>query len=224
MTIRGRLAFDSNGRLVEIDPNADDPTNPDSSEIQPVDMDELTANNITVSSQTDTGSLSTDSASVGGGEIFKRVDRRTPSTSTTEVQFSGLSSTSEYRVFYSSLILNASDVYMRANGDGSSTGDYAYWDSSATLQTGQNEFLLATVSNGAEISGAISVNNARFASDGRIGISHEIQPPFPSRISDFAREGGREPSAAEPLSSIELIADDGFTADETVIELWKRDY
>lgn len=54
MTIRGQLAFDDNGRLVEIDPNASDPTNPSDDEIQPVSVRDLVASGaVEASSYTD---------------------------------------------------------------------------------------------------------------------------------------------------------------------------
>lgn len=44
MAIRGRLAVNDSGYLVMIDPNASDPSNPTSSEINPVKIEELNAN------------------------------------------------------------------------------------------------------------------------------------------------------------------------------------
>jgi len=43
MVVRGRLAFDDQGRLVEISEDAADPTNPQPSEIDPVEFEELIA-------------------------------------------------------------------------------------------------------------------------------------------------------------------------------------
>lgn len=43
MVVRGRLAFDDQGRLVEIAEDAADPTNPQPSEIEPVEFEQLIA-------------------------------------------------------------------------------------------------------------------------------------------------------------------------------------
>lgn len=43
MVVRGRLAFDDQGRLVEIAEDAQDPTNPQPSEIDPVEFEDLIA-------------------------------------------------------------------------------------------------------------------------------------------------------------------------------------
>lgn len=46
MVVRGRLAFDDQGRLVEIAEDAADPNNPQPSEIDPVEVDQLIAQSV----------------------------------------------------------------------------------------------------------------------------------------------------------------------------------
>lgn len=76
MVVRGRLAFDDQGRLVEISENAADPENPQPSEIDPVEFDEIVAATAgvdqlsrSVDAQqndiTNVGALHTDRANIG---------------------------------------------------------------------------------------------------------------------------------------------------------------
>jgi len=174
----------------------------------------------------DATTLNTERSRIGTvdnkGKTYRLIDRRAPSSGTTTVQFSSLNNNTEYKIYLNcGMSTNGADIYLRLNGDGSSTGNYDYWDASGTEQTGQNEFLLASFTNGANMETNIHVDNASLGGNGHSGIRNRIMPSFTSRISDFGREGGRVVS--EALSSVELTFQDGIN-DSSVIELWERDY
>lgn len=168
--------------------------------------------------------VSTDQASIGTvtdqGDVFRLTDRRTPSSGQSEIQFTGLGIDTEYRIFYNTQITDANDLVLRLNDDGSSTGNYDYWDASGTLQTGQNSVLLANTSDSVPLAGVITVTQLRFSNADRVGINHRFLFGNPGRISDFAREAVRD--VGESLTSVELIG--SLSGGTTLVELWERDY
>lgn len=158
------------------------------------------------------------------GDLWRLVDRKTPSDGTSEVQFTDLSDDVEYKIFYTLMIDssgNNESLIARLNNDGSSTGNYTFWDSSGTKQTSQNEMLLAEVSNNAGVAGNLNLTDVRYGNGVRQGFNNKLMPSDAlGRVSDFGREGARHNS--EGINSIEILATNGM--EEAVIELWERDY
>ena len=174
----------------------------------------------------DANSVNTKSAAIGSvdgsGETFRLTERRTPSSDTGQIQFSGLSDDVEYRIFYNTFIQGANDsAFLRVNGDGPSTGNYLYRDATATEQTNQDEFLLATVSNNSEFAGVITLTDLRYNTSTQPALNHRILPSADGRITDFGRGGAADSGS---ITSVELLADTAFGGGETVVELWERDY
>jgi len=177
---------------------------------------------------TNASSVNTDEARIGTvpgeGDVFRLIGRETPSSDTGEIQFTGLSSDAMYKIVYSADVTTAgSKVLLRLNGDGATTGNYFYWDASATKQTGENEFLLYQLNDSNRIAGRVFVTDSQISDGRRTGINHQPLPGgIPSRFTDFGREGGDD--NLQSLSSIEIIAEDNFNANETIVELWERAY
>lgn len=186
-----------------------------------------TFDSVTVSNNLDAGSISTESASIGtvdgNGGTYRLIDRVNPGSTLT--QFTGLSGDTMYRLFYNIRTVDPGETaFVRLNGDGATTGDYLYWDASATKQPDQNEFLLAEVTGSTAIAGWLTVTNSRLGQANRTGIRNDIMTEGNlDRVVDFGREGGRD--ATDGLSSIDIYIDaGGFDESLSVIELWERDY
>lgn len=180
-----------------------------------------TFDDLTVNNGADVGSLSAESANIGGGDVFRRVSRKTPSSGTATIQFSGLNDDVEYRLFYSTS--TGGDIFLRFNGDGASTGNYVYWDESGTRQSGQNEVLLTAISATTAVGGAVTIGTPWYTNTAeRIAANHRLLPGNPGRTDGFGREGARD--TQESLTSIEIITSDSMIGGDTVVELWERDY
>lgn len=159
----------------------------------------------------------------GQGKTFRLVDRAT-AFSSNEVSFTGLSSDTEYRLFYTLFhgATSAEDLILRFNGDGATTGNYSYWDETGTKQTGENHIQLVDFGNQTSVSGAVVFSEQRFGNDGHpTGANHQFEGARDiSRINGFATVGQRE--VTEALSSVQLRAAGGAT--NPVVELWERDF
>lgn len=183
----------------------------------------------TIGSGSETADLDTATASQARfgtvssqGDVFRLIGRETPGSDTGSIQFTGLSNDVEYRLWVSSSVSGGTNVFVRMNGDGATTGNYDYWDASGTKQTGQNEFLVMSSSGAAAFANIITFANTDFSNTNRIGLNNRLLPGTVSAISDFGREGGRD--TAENLNSIELQTGGSFNGGRTVVELWERDY
>jgi hypothetical protein len=158
------------------------------------------------------------------GDTFGLRERITNPTQT-EV-FTGLNSKKEYRLFYAFNVSSGTgvpyDLFVRANGDSAGNGNYAYFDSTGTRQTGENEMLLVDGNDQGTQAGALTFGITRFASEGFIGFNHSYMGGQISRINDFAREGSRE-SGNVTLQSIELSCTESIGS-RSIIELWEREY
>lgn len=178
------------------------------------------------SSLTNLAEMGTDSAAIGTlsgqGDVFRLIDRQTPESDTTQIQFTGLSNDTEYKIFLTASSGGADTWRMRINGDGPSTGNYDYWDAGGTKQSSQNDFLIADSTDSMGIVTNINISNTLLGTDYRTGFNQNLQPGLARDLSDFGREGGNQEITT--LNSVELIADNAFVGGFVVAELWERDW
>jgi len=180
-----------------------------------------------VDSQTvDANSINTVRQSIGTvdgqGDVSRLVERQTPSTDVSQIQFSGLDNDNVYHLFLSTNLLSAQDVTLRLNGDGGGTGNYGFFDANGTYQPDEDEFLIVSSTNAAGVSCDISIEKVRLGSGGQHGINNRLRGGYISRIGGFGREGGR--ILSDDLTSIEINTTGSFEEGLTVAELWARDY
>jgi len=173
--------------------------------------------------------VSTESSQIGTvsgeGDVSRLIERQTPD-GLTQVQFSGLNSNTDYKIWMTGILDDnggtAGNLGVRLNGDGGSTGNYEYFDLAGTRQTGANEFVLIDHSSFVGFAGWVSVTEQLFGSGGRPAISSDFAAGRLGRVNSQGDRGGR--NVFEPISSIEIITTDNTTIDEAVVELWERDY
>jgi len=189
-------------------------------------VEAITADSATVEGTTTTQALEADRATIGQvadkGDVYSLIDRSTPSSAMSGLTFNNLDEHSVYRMFYSLKIGGSQDLLLRFNGDGDSTGDYDYWDETGTILTGENEIQLIDISGVNITSGIIEITTAGFNETGHISANHSLIGGNPDRINGFAEVGIKQTS--EPLQSIEITSPSSFSGDNTLVELWERDY
>lgn len=87
--------------------------------------------------------IAAEQATIGGLRAREQVGTASPSSGSMTV--SSISGYDLYVVEYTAYLEGTGDLFMRLNGDGSSTGNYGYWDESGTKSNGQNEYVLANM-------------------------------------------------------------------------------
>ena len=172
-------------------------------------------------------SLTTEKASIttvdGQGQVYRLIEREKPSSATDQIQFTGLSAERSYRLFIATAISGGGTCALRLNGDGASTGNYWYNNESVTRQTGQNHFLIATLSSGDAFNSSVDFGELRIGGGQSQGFNHRIFPSRSGRLPGFGREGARE--VFDGISSVEIVTPSGdLSGGATVVELWERDY
>lgn len=152
---------------------------------------------------------------LGGGSNEELVATAEPDSSDTSALLSNPDEGNQHlRLYYYHRDESAGPFYLRFNGDGSSTGKYAYWRNDGSYYSGQDniEILYSTTRN-AHATGIIDIKS-RWG----VGVGHKFLPQI-SRISRYLSSGMRS-SNTSGVSTVDLHKPAGFSG-SAKMELYK---
>jgi len=145
--------------------------------------------------------VSVASATVGGHDNWRQTDSQSLPIS--------LSNDKEYKIEYTSGSQVSSELSLRINGDADGNGNYHRVNVVGNNQSGEDEFIAASVSNTARIEGAIYIRANDPIGDNRVGFYHRFMlgGPF-DRFTTLAIAGGRDNTdGLRELSTLGQIGD-----------------
>jgi hypothetical protein len=128
------------------------------------------------------------------------------SSSQPAVSVTNIADFPEYKLEINDLVSDTTtDIAIRFNGDGASSGDYYWWDETGAAQNQQDEIVLATTSQTFRNFGGHLIiddlDSSGIAVDNRIGL---IQP---NGVSGFAQRGGNP--ILQDFTELELFVKSG---------------
>lgn len=228
MVVRGRLAFDDQGRLVEIAEDAADPNNPQPSEIEPVEFEDLIAQTATIQDLDATqlvaaldangfdisgvGALGASEAIIGGAPSDFHLEQIASDSATSVASLSATVSTPTKCLIFVSVFKgsNSGKVELRVNGNAVGNGNYQYVDESGSLVTGADGILLSDGGTGFEAVGgsitAHAVNRATFHNGTTI-----------KEVSSFAQKGFQ--TETPNIQSFDIVSPDAM--DSVAIDVYQ---
>jgi len=176
-------------------------------------------NDITNVNQLDANSVNTDQQIVGGSVRAEKLDEFVQSedtTSTVDVEFTGLSN-GIYLVEFAGVVIRDSGVVdLTVNGvDGGGNGSYTYFDETGTKQTGVDAIELLNNTSFVRPLGTIIVRQR----NNRLGVKPMLGAGEMVNLNGFAQAGGADSNVGS-LTSIKLSFTGGLT-DNDVIRLWR---